>query len=120
MKILVTGYKGFIGIQKYFYLKREFDVDGYSRGDSLKNVKYDCIIQAAAFTTSNIKNELEYILIQILYLHERLLKNILIHRLFIYLLEMYMENKILNIFLKRSKYVIVLFTACSSIQLKEQ
>ena len=49
MKILITGYKGFIGGHIYNYLKsNNYDVYGYDLGDNLQEIKYDYIIHMAA------------------------------------------------------------------------
>ena len=54
MKILLTGYKGFIGSHVYNHLKNlDFDVDGFDRPDELKDFKtdkiYDVVIHLAAY-----------------------------------------------------------------------
>ena len=49
MKILVTGYRGFIGGHIYNYLKSNgYEVYGYDLGDILEDIKYDYIIHMAA------------------------------------------------------------------------
>ena len=58
MKILVTGYKGFIGRHIFSMLKSEgFNVDGIDIGDIVKNDRYDFIIHFGARTL--IRNSLE-------------------------------------------------------------
>ncbi len=58
MKVLVTGYKGFIGRHIYSLLNKEgYDVDGIDIGDVLKNDRYDFIIHFGARTL--IRNSLE-------------------------------------------------------------
>ena len=49
MKILVTGYRGFIGSHIFNDLKsKNYTVYGYDLGDILEDVKYDVIIHMAA------------------------------------------------------------------------
>ena len=52
-KLLITGYKGFIGSHLYNHLKDSFDVDGIDFPDDIGDFKtdkiYDIVIHLAAF-----------------------------------------------------------------------
>jgi len=63
MKILLTGYKGFIGTQIYKSLKESgFDIDGVDLGDLIPERKYDIILHFGARTLirNSIKAPYEY------------------------------------------------------------
>ncbi len=61
MKILITGYKGFIGSRIYDYLKsKDYEVYGYDLNDKLMDIKYDYIIHMAARGLIRLSTEYPY------------------------------------------------------------
>lgn len=57
MKILITGFKGFIGSQLYCILKQRHDVHGYDYQLDFPNIKnYDWVIHAGAISNTTERN----------------------------------------------------------------
>ena len=53
MKILITGYKGFIGQHMYATLQDKYKVDGFEWGDEYPKIKkYDWVIHLGAITST--------------------------------------------------------------------